>query len=177
MKTETRLMVLCLTLILAGCNLAPAGGGTPPPLVLSGQDNPRAITSIPLVENAGRLPAEPQLTAPLSTIEQQWGIRIMSLRTSSAGYMLDFRFKVLDPEKAKPLLDKKNRAALIHARTGATMNVPTTPKVGALRQKATTPKAGRIYFMFFGNPGQLVKAGDEVSIVIGNFRADRLTVQ
>jgi hypothetical protein len=31
--------------------------------------------------------------------------------------------------------------------------------------------------MFFNNPGQLVKPGERVSVVIGDFRADGLIVQ
>jgi hypothetical protein len=31
--------------------------------------------------------------------------------------------------------------------------------------------------MFFGNAGSLVKAGDQVTVVIGEFRAENLTVE
>jgi hypothetical protein len=49
-------------------------------------------------------------------------------------------------------------------------------KVGKLRQ--TGPAAeGRVYWMVFGNPSQLVKRGNRVDVVIGDFRAEGIVVE
>jgi hypothetical protein len=48
-------------------------------------------------------------------------------------------------------------------------------KVGKLRQ-SSTPQAGKSYWMAFSNKVRLVKLGDHVSVVIGQFRADGLVV-
>jgi len=114
-----------------------------------------------------------------SDVEQEYGIKIQSLRLSAAGYMLDFRYKVLDPEKALPILDGKISPYLIDEATGAKFLVPAPPKIGALRNKVRNglPEAGRTYFIMFGNPWQYVKAGNKVAVVVGDFKADNITVQ
>jgi len=48
-------------------------------------------------------------------------------------------------------------------------------QVGQLRQSAD-PEEGKSYWMAFSNKGLLVKRGDRVSVVIGQFRADGLVV-
>jgi hypothetical protein len=90
--------------------------------------------------------------------------------------MIDFRYRVLDPVKAKELFVRQNHPALIHQKTGKVLAVPETAKIGPLRN-SDPPKQGKIYWMFFGNAGSLVKAGDRVTVVIGEFRAEDLVVE
>ena len=110
-------------------------------------------------------------------MQKQWGIEVTSLRLSANGHMLDFRYRVLDPAKAAALGDRRNKACLIDQATGIMMNVPNTPKIGPLRQTATQMEAGKVYFMMFANSGRLVKAGSRVTVAIGDFRAENLTVE
>ncbi len=109
-------------------------------------------------------------------LEARWGIRIDSLRLTAAGYMLDFRFRVLDPEKAAPLFDRKYRPVLKDEKSGAVMMVPTPPKTGALRS-VNDPKEGRTYFMFFGNPAHFIAKYSRVTVSIGDFSASGIIVQ
>jgi len=109
-------------------------------------------------------------------LKRTWGVEVMFVRQTAAGYMLEFRYKVLDPEKAKPLFERRTKPVLIHAETGAKLIVPTPAKTGALRN-SNPPIAGQIYWMFFANPGKLVKPGEHVSIEIGKFRVDGLVVR
>ncbi len=95
---------------------------------------------------------------------------------SAAGYMLDFRYRLVDPNKAAPLFDERDKPHLEHPRTGAKLIVPTPPKVGALRQKPEVPVVGKTYFMIFANPGRLVKAGETVTVIVGDFKAEDLVV-
>jgi len=108
--------------------------------------------------------------------ERTWGVEIVGVRRVSSGYMLEFRYRVLDPEKAKPLTDKTVRPYLHDEASGVTLSVPALEKVGEVRQTAT-PQADRSYYMLFGNPGQIVKPGNRVSVVIGKFRADGIIVR
>ena len=123
----------------------------------------------------------PTATEPaVSQAERDWGIRIVGLRTSMAGMMIDFRYEVIDPNKAAPLLDLNEAAYLIVEKSGQKLGVPNSVKIGALRQTthAKKVKAGRDYFVLFGNPGRkLVQPGDKVAIVIGDFKAEHLTLQ
>jgi len=83
---------------------------------------------------------------------------------------------VLDPEKAKPLFDRATKPVLTHVESGATLIVPIPPTTGALRN-SNPPLADHTYWMFFANPGKLVKPGEHVNIEIGKFRAEGLVVQ
>jgi hypothetical protein len=110
-----------------------------------------------------------------SSIEQLYGIEIQGIRLISAGRFLDFRYKVMDPEKVSPLMDGRARPYLIDQETGSKSGVPSSPKVGSMRQKSRQPIVGKIYFVLFGNPG-LVKPGGKVTVVIGDFKAENLIV-
>jgi hypothetical protein len=110
-------------------------------------------------------------------LEEKWGIRPESLRLSAAGHMLDFRYRVTDPKKAiKIMKDPNPTTYLLDQASKVKLAVPSTPKIGSLRQTDMDPKAGRIYFSLFSNPGGLVKAGNKVTVVIGEFRAENLVV-
>jgi len=50
-------------------------------------------------------------------------------------------------------------------------------KVGQLRQAPHELEAGKSYWMAFSNSGRLLKPGDRVDIVIGNFHARGLLVE
>ena len=94
--------------------------------------------------------------------------------------MLDFRLRVVHPEKAAPLLLRKSDCYLIAEESGGILQVARSPKVGALRATVRTEsmvKHDRIYATLFANPGRLVKAGDKVTVVMGDFRAEHVVVQ
>lgn len=111
-----------------------------------------------------------------SVIKDKWGIEIIGIRLTAANHMLDFRYKVIDAIKSAPLLQKKNKPYLMQAATGKVLDVPAPSKVGPLRNSGQ-PVAGRIYWMLFGNGRNLVKKGDEVAVIIGDFRAANLIVE
>ncbi len=108
--------------------------------------------------------------------KRTWGIDIAGVKLISSNYMLEFRYRVLDPNKAKILGDKSVKAYLKDEASGVTLSVPTLEKVGEVRQ-AGKAEANHVYFMVFGNPSKIVKPGNRVSIVVGKFRADGIIVQ
>jgi len=128
------------------------------------------VAAAPLVNVADAHPREN------TYMKRTWGVEILFVRSTSAGYMLEFRYKVLDPEKAKPLFDRQTKPILTHVESGATMIVPTPPKTGALRN-SNPPLADHTYWMFFANPAKFVKPGDAVTITIGDFKVENLVVQ
>jgi hypothetical protein len=111
----------------------------------------------------------------LSEPEKNFGVKIVSLRPTAGGQMLDLRFQVIDPEKAKHVLDKNKKAYILDSKTGKTLPVPVT-KAGPMRQATLKPEAGRIYFILFSNPNRMAKEGNSVSLVIGDFRKDGIIV-
>lgn len=109
-------------------------------------------------------------------MKRKWGVEVEYVRQTAAGYMLEFRYRVLDPDKAGPLFDRQIKPVLTHVESGATFVVPTPAKTGALRN-SNPPLAGHTYWMFFANPGKYVQPGQHVNIAIGEFRAEGLVVQ
>ena len=105
-----------------------------------------------------------------------WGIDELTVKRAESGELIRFNYRVLDPVRAQPLIDKKSDPYLVDERARVKLVVPSLEKVGQLRQ-TTTPEAGKVYWMAFSNKGGLVKRGDRVNVVIGKFHADGLVVQ
>jgi len=131
----------------------------------------------PLSDCRAGAPGEGLSEAPgLSDPEKKYGIQVLSLRPTALGQMLDLRFKVIDPEKAKPILEKKMKSYLVDQKIGKTLIVPVT-KSGPMRQTTIKPEAGRVYFTLFSNPGGFVKENSLVTLVIGDFKRDDIIVK
>jgi len=109
-------------------------------------------------------------------MKRKWGIEVLFVRHAAAGYMLEFRYKVLDPIKAKDLFLRQTKPIMSHLKTGAKLIVPTPAKTGALRN-SNPPLIDHTYWMYFANPGKLVKKGDLVNIEIGDFLVENITVK
>lgn len=143
--------ILCTVLLLTGC-----AAGTPRADV----DRPTELS-------------------PPTPVESVYGIKVEGLRLSSAGSMLDFRYRVLDAKKAAPLLDGRTKPSLLDEAHGAKLGVPDTPVLGSLRQTARNHKilTDRTYFIMFGNPGKAVQSGDKLTLFLGQVKITDLTVQ
>jgi protein SCO1/2 len=135
----------------------------------------QSVTAVEVSRSAPAPPATPIHVRDARSIAAKWGIAVESLRLTASGYMLDFRYRVIDAGKAKPIFERKIKPLLRDEATGAVMAVPVPPKTGALRN-SNDPKAGRSYFMFFANPAHFIKAGNTVTITIGAFSISGLRV-
>jgi hypothetical protein len=105
-----------------------------------------------------------------------WGVEDLSVKAVESGEIIRFSWHVIDADKAKTLNDKKVEPALIDPDKGVKLVVPSLEKVGLLRQMST-PVEGKSYWMAFSNSGRLVRRGDRVNVVIGQFHADNLVVE
>ncbi len=113
----------------------------------------------------------------LQSAEERLGIRVEALRWSADGYMLDFRYRVVDPEKARPILTRSIKPYIIDEASGAKFLIPSAPKVGAMRQTTLEPEAGRAYWLLFANPARYIKPGSLVTVVVGEERLEHLVVE
>lgn len=104
-----------------------------------------------------------------------WGVDSLSVKAAESGELIRFSYRILDPQKAKILNDKKFEAFLNSPEHRIQLVIPSLEKVGQLRQ-SNSPEAGRSYWMAFSNPHRAVKRGDRVNVVIGQFHADGLVV-
>lgn len=137
-----------------------------------------AAIVMPARGHAGAPARAPDTSASQRRVENQLGIQIVGLRRSAAGYMLDFRYHLVDPAKASALLDRKVRPYLLDEATGATLAIPEAPKVGQLRPTSRNKViAGRNYYMLFANPGRFLSAGSRVTLVAGDVKIRHLTVE
>jgi len=107
--------------------------------------------------------------------QRNWGVDIVGVRPVSSGYMLRFDYRILDPDKAAVLKDRKSKAYIIDEKTHTSLAVPAMENIGELRQVAPL-EVNRTYFIIFGNPGKLVKSGSRVTVVVGALRIDGLVV-
>jgi hypothetical protein len=176
MQQVTIRSALVVALALTGvAHAAPAG----PPAGKTAEDKASVATAAaPAQQSDISAKALPQVDKALAkAVEKKLGIQIRGLRMSAAGFMLDFRYRVVDPAKAKPLLDPKNRPYLEDGK-GARLGVVSSPKIGAIRSITRgTPRMDADYAVLFGNPGGYLKQGSLVTMVIGDQKIGDLTVE
>lgn len=116
--------------------------------------------------------------APVApTAEARLGIRVEGLRRSADGFMLDFRYRVVDPERARLIMDRAMKPYLIDEGSGAKFLIPSSPKVGPMRQTTRRPESGRVYWLLFANPARHVQAGSLVTVVVGDVRLEHIVVE
>lgn len=126
--------------------------------------------------SAPKTPAAAATGLPSLQAGEPSGVEVVAVRRLAAGRLLDFRFRVVDPAKASPLLLRGTPARLVHESTGARMDIPET-KVGRMRQSTLAPEKDRVYFMLFDAAGRGVSPGDKVTVIVGEHRFEHLTVQ
>jgi len=107
--------------------------------------------------------------------EEEFGIRVERVNLSAGGYMIDFRYRVVNKKKASPLFKTGLDTYLIEQNSGKKFAVPVT-KTGPVKSVGN-PVENRVYFSFFANPGRYVKKGNKVTVVIGNMRLENLVVE
>jgi hypothetical protein len=111
-------------------------------------------------------------------LADKWGVELLGMRLTTAGYMLDFRFRVMDADKALPLFDHRIKPYIVAERSNIKLPVPMAAKVGAFRptNRGKNIKADKTYYMIFGNPDRHVKVGEKVTVAIGDFKVEHLMV-
>jgi hypothetical protein len=109
--------------------------------------------------------------------EERWGVESQGISLTAADHLMVFRYRVVDPDKASGLMIRKDIPYFIHQATGQKVPVFRAAKVGRMQQTGTKPKADRVYSVLFNNPGKLVKPGQKVTVVIGNFKIEDMIVQ
>lgn len=106
----------------------------------------------------------------------RFGVDQMRVRYTASGASVEFRYRVVDPDKAAVLSDKHATPYMIDEKTGIKLLVPVMEQIGALRQ-TVAPEQGREYWLLFANAGKVVKPGQRVDVSIGSFHVRGLTVE
>jgi hypothetical protein len=108
----------------------------------------------------------------VAEFEEATGVRIVRVSATAAGGLIDLRFQVLDPDKALVVHDQERPPALQGVRTGAVLaqrwhNHVTTRAL----------KHAVVYHELLVNTGGAIGTGDDVSVIIGDWRLDGVVVQ
>lgn len=140
-----------------------------------GTANAAAPGSAPLVAHSSEPTASAWHQRYDGYFRKQWGVEVLGVRAVSSGWLLEFRYRILEADKAAALNEKRSKAFVIDEATDVRLSVPAMENIGELRQ-TPTPAEGRIYYILFGNPGRLVKPGGKVDVLVGAFRADGVIV-
>lgn len=107
---------------------------------------------------------------------RDYGIEVVGMYPAVGGRVLDLRYKILDTAKAALLPNEPGNIYLIDEATGAATKMPNSPRHGSIPQNPQKLEVGRTYSLSFPNQGRL-KSGSKVTLVIGNLRAEHLTVE
>jgi hypothetical protein len=129
---------------------------------------------------AAKTPMSP-LGVPRSQFAERYyalrfGVNQMHARYTASGASVEFRYRVVNPDKATVLSDKRITPYMIDEQTGIRLMVHTAEQLGALRQ-TSPPQQGREYWILFANAGKVVKPGQRVDVSIGPFQVRGLTVE
>jgi hypothetical protein len=119
--------------------------------------------AVPLT--ATNLPAKTLVSQ--SALEEQTGLRITLVAVTAAGGMVDFRFKVMDVEKARALLQDGKFLPYLTV-LGSSISLKPAPE--ALQDLKF--ENGLVYYILYSNSGNLVKPGTPVTVVIGDWQLE-----
>ena len=134
-------------------------------------------------DRAGRKKARARdLKALNEELVERWGIEVVYLGLTSAGYMVDFRYRVVDPERARVVTESEEKPLLVDLESDGEFRVPVAPKLGELRKRthrkgARPLRPGQILYMLFANPGRQLRKGQVLSVKMGDFEAEGIALQ
>jgi hypothetical protein len=115
--------------------------------------------------------ALPEVVSPAGLLERS-GVRVVRVAASGGGGLLDLRFQVVDPDRAATVHDADTPPALVDEGTGG---VIASLFMGHSHHGRLKP--GVTYYLVFENPGNLVRRGALVSVVLGPARLAHVRVQ
>ncbi len=119
------------------------------------------------------------------TLEQEYGLKITLVAVTSAGGLVDLRYRVIDPQKAALLLTDESRmpSLLIEGYCLTPSAVSTSPDdtndgyqsdvmLMSDSHMRTRLLPGRVYFMLFPNQQNIVKPGTPIVVAFGDIHLE-----
>jgi len=118
---------------------------------------------------AARPATDPTIMPISSAIEDKWGIRATQIGVTADGGLVDFRFMVLDPDKALAMLQDVNKLPVLIAEDGG-----TTVNSAAMMAQKHNLAPGRTYFLLYRNTGGAIKPGGAVTVNCGDLQLEHV---
>ena len=111
------------------------------------------------------LPGQPATEA---AVEEKFGIRITHIAVLADGGLIDFRFQVLDSDKAAALFELESRPLLYVEANGKKVDSLYHPPHGH------NIWAGQSQYMIYNNYKGAIQSGSSVSVVLGDLRLEHI---
>ncbi|MBI1824601.1 MAG: hypothetical protein HY200_10680 [Nitrospirae bacterium] len=107
-----------------------------------------------------------------------YGIKVETLRLTSAGMMLDLRYRVVNPKLATAVTQTSSPVEIkvIDQATGHALGVDKT-NAGWYRSRSKRIQPNRIFFVILDNTHQAVKQGSVVAITFGSIKVQGWRVE
>jgi hypothetical protein len=103
----------------------------------------------------------------------RYGINVKLIGVTAAGGLIDFRYQVVDPDKANPILHTRSLLPkLIVEDTGATLAMRSIP-----HNHGKELELGGTYFFLLANAHNAIQAGSPVTLVIGDARLEHIVAE
>jgi hypothetical protein len=118
------------------------------------------------------VPAQPVRFAAMQELEERYGVRITLIGVTAAGGMVDFRFKVLDQEKARVLTKEHDLMPVL-----SVQNTDTRLAMPGGGMHSMTLQNGKVYYLLFGNSKGTVKPGTPISVAFGEMQLKPILAQ
>ena len=103
------------------------------------------------------------------SIEQQWGVRVTQIGVTADGGMVDFRYIVLDPDKALAMQQDVNKLPVLVAEDSSTL----LNSAAAMTAKHNL-NPGTTYFLLYRNTGGAIKPGTPVTVKFGDLTLEHV---
>ncbi len=101
------------------------------------------------------------------------GVKVNLLGLTAGGGMIEFRYQVVDPDKASLLLHEADkRPVLVAEDTGSTLAMVSRPHI-----HRADLKLGGTYFFLLANAHNAIKDGTPITVVIGDVRLEHVKAQ
>jgi hypothetical protein len=125
----------------------------------------RAATSSSGAARSAAMPTNP-------AIEDRYGIRISMVGATADGGLVDFRFVVVDPDKALAMLQDESKLPVMVAEDSGTLVNST-----ALMVAKHDLNPGGTYFLLYRNTQGAIKHGTPVTVKFGDLKLEHVMAQ
>ena len=121
---------------------------------------------------AGTTPRPLPAAVSAAGLAERSGVRVVRVAATGGGGLLDLRYEVVDPDTAAAVHGTNTPPALVDERSGLVIGQLL---MGHMHHGKVN--AGQSYYLVFMNPGDAVRRGDRVSVVLGDARLMHVTVR
>lgn len=135
-----------------------------------------ANSASPQTPSVSTPPAAKVATSPeMDAMREQFGLEVTSV--TNRGPMVEVRLLVSDPQKAGPIVVSTEGRFMINQETGIKITSPKMTHARLLPSKSGGAVVDRNTAAWFDNTTGLIKSGDKVTIILGEYRLTDLVVQ